>query len=146
MFYFTHIKVSRGKTKIVFVSIKAIIMCMFCSWQEGKVRADNLILHPHWQLTHRQTAWNDVRCPIKMWEFMLHHNVRHLGQSEDWIFWVSLEMQNCNVLRNERSRYFVGHWKSFQVLWIRWLLVSHHVNIVVSCHLCLLLFVLLINI
>ena len=42
------------------------------------------------QLTYRQTCWNDVQCPTKTQEFTLHHNVQcRLGQSEDWIFWVS---------------------------------------------------------
>jgi len=50
-------------------------------------------------------------------EFTLRHNKqRHLGQSEDWIFWVSLGMRTCNVWRKELSRQFVGHQTSFQVL------------------------------
>ena len=39
------------------------------------------------------TAWNDVRCPTEMREITLRRNTqRHLGQLEDWIFWVSLAM------------------------------------------------------
>jgi len=64
---------------------------------------------------YQQTCWNDVLCQTKTWEFMLCHNVEHhLGQSEDWIFWVSLVTRTCNVWRNELSRQFVGHWTSFQ--------------------------------
>ena len=39
------------------------------------------------QLTYWQTCWNDVRCPTKMREFSLRHDVqRHFGQLEDWTF------------------------------------------------------------
>jgi len=68
------------------------------------------------QLTNRQTAWNDVQCLTKMRKITLHHNVRHLGQSEDLIFWVSLVMRTCNVWRNKLSRHFVGHRMLFQVV------------------------------
>jgi len=57
---------------------------------------------------------SDVRCPTKMREFTLHHNVhRHLGQSEDWIFWVSTVTRTWNVWCNELSRHFVGYQTSF---------------------------------
>jgi len=40
-----------------------------------------------------QATWNDVWCLTEMREFTLRHNTqRHLGQSEDWIFWVPLAM------------------------------------------------------
>ena len=52
-----------------------------------------------------------------MREFTLRHNAqRHLGQSEDWILWVSLVTRIFNVWRNELSRHFVGHWTSFQAV------------------------------
>ena len=70
-----------------------------------------------WELTYQQTAWNDVRCQTKLWKFTLRHNAQcHLGQSEDWIFWVSLVTHTCNVWCDKLSRYFVGHQTSFQVL------------------------------
>ena len=49
-------------------------------------------------LTYQQTSWNNVPCLTKMYILTLRHNVqRHMGQSEDWIFWVSLVMRTCNV-------------------------------------------------
>jgi len=65
-------------------------------------------------LTYRQTAGN-VWCLTKVWECTLRHNEqRHLGQSEDWIFWVSLVTRTCNVWRNKLSRHFVGHRRHFK--------------------------------
>ena len=50
----------------------------------------------------------------KMHEFTLCRDVqRHLGQSEDWIFWVSLFTRTCNVWHNELSRHFVRQRTSF---------------------------------
>jgi len=64
--------------------------------------------------THR-LKWRPM--PDKMREFTLGHNVqRNLGQSEDWIFWVSVVTPTCNVWHNELSRHFVGHQTSFQDL------------------------------
>ena len=71
------------------------------------------------QLTYQQTTWKDVQCLAKMREFTLRHNVqRHLGQSEDWIFWISLVTHTCNVWRNKLSYHFVGHRVSIHALWL----------------------------
>jgi len=60
------------------------------------------------KVAYRQNPWNDVRCPT-MRLFTLRHNVqRYLGQSEDWIFWVSLVRRTCNVWRNELSAIVSG--------------------------------------
>ena len=74
---------------------------------------------PHWavQLTYQQNAWNDIQCTTKTREFTLRHNVqRHLGQSEDLIFWVLLVTRTCNVWCNKLFRHFVRHRTSFQIL------------------------------
>ena len=68
------------------------------TWHKGE---ENLVL------TYRQITWNDVWCPAKMREFTLRHNVqRHLGHSEEWIFWVWLVTCTCNVWCNEVSHHF----------------------------------------
>jgi len=67
------------------------------------------------QLTYRQTCWNDVQCPTKTQEFTLHHYVQcRLGQSEDWIFWVSLVMGTCNVWRNKLPAVLSGIGRHFK--------------------------------
>ena len=70
-----------------------------------------------WWVTYWQTAWYDARCPTKTLEFTLRHNIqRHWGQSEDWIFWVSLVKRTCNVWRNEFPAFLLGigpHFKRY---------------------------------
>jgi len=46
---------------------------------------------------------NDVWCPTKLRDFTLRHKVRHLGQSEDWIVWVSLVTRPCNHMFDVNS-------------------------------------------
>ena len=55
----------------------------------------------------------------KRWELTLRQNVQHhLGQSEDWIFCVSLVMHVCNVWRNTL----------FRICWYNGCHFKHSVN------------------
>jgi len=61
-----------------------------------------------WLLTYQQavcgTTWNDIMSD-KRQELTLHdRKQRHFGQSEDWIFCVSLVMGTCKVWHSMHSR------------------------------------------
>ena len=61
-----------------------------------------------------------------MREFTLRHKVkRHLGQSKDWIFWVSLVTHTCNVWRNELSAILSGIQRHFKFRWYVNCLINH---------------------
>ena len=93
-------------------------------------RVQQAVKWPYQQPVCR-TIWNGVMCD-KRREITLHHNIRyHLGQSEDWIFCVTLVTRTRNVWRNVLSHICqsidvissvlsIRYWQCFH-----WLLISY---------------------
>jgi len=82
--------------------IKELLLSSYIQSNLGRIFLYTLI-----NISTDRLKWHPM--PDQKQEFTLRHNVqRHLGQSEDWIFWALLVTRTCNVWLNVLSRQLSG--------------------------------------